>query len=114
MLGIWKDFDELESSLCLPEIVAILESARKRAYDDKVFFAKINGIDMEKSSVTKASEGLLNAVREAMGKEKEARNEVPANDITRLRGRKARETGFGIGMGLDYEVVDANGEITTG
>ena len=114
MLGIWKDFDELESSLCLPEIIAIIETSRKRAYEDKVFFAKINGIDMEKSSPSKASSGLLNAVREAMGKEKKARYELPANDITRLKGRKAREAGFGIGMGLDYEVIDANGQITSG
>jgi len=27
------------------------------------------------------------------------------NDITALQGIKAQQTGFGIGMGLDYEVV---------
>jgi hypothetical protein len=27
------------------------------------------------------------------------------NDITSLQGQKAQQYGFGIGMGLDYEVV---------
>jgi hypothetical protein len=28
------------------------------------------------------------------------------NDITSLQGVRAAQTGFGIGMGLDYEVVN--------
>lgn len=107
MLGIWSSFEELEDSISLRELYVLLEAGRKRLYDDRVFNAKIHGIQIDKpKQETGSGNSLLDAVRERLGKNKEA----PVNkDITSLRGKKARDMGFGIGFGLDYEVIDANG-----
>jgi hypothetical protein len=108
LTGCWRNFDELEDSLSLRELYEILEAFRKRVYDDRVFNAKIHGIQIDNKPKEEAHASLVEAVRERLGKEKQQKASDP-NDITRLRGRKAKEMGFGIGFGLDYEVIDGNG-----
>lgn len=50
LIGHWKNFDELESNLSLDELIALLDSVRKKDYEDKKFFAAIQGVDLEKDS----------------------------------------------------------------
>lgn len=97
LLGIWKDFHDLETSISMPELIAILESKSESDYADKKFFAAIQGVDLEKDSGrqdewTKLKDRVFNK-----GKS------VDDDDVTSLTGRKAQEAGFGIGMGLSYE-----------
>ena len=49
LLGHWKNFDELESNLSLEELNSLLEATRKKDYEDKKFFAAIQGIDLDES-----------------------------------------------------------------
>lgn len=100
LLGIWKDYNELESSLSLSELMAILASKRDLDYQEKKFLAAIQGVDLE-------------------GDDKEERGQVEwenlkarvfsggatndSNDVLALQGQNAIKAGFGIGMGLDYE-----------
>lgn len=96
LLGIWKDYNELESSISMPELMAILESKREMDYEEKKFLAAIQGVDIEKNKPKKedAWTKLKNKVFN------EGRDD---NDILSFKGAKAARAGFGIGMGLDYE-----------
>lgn len=97
-LGIWKNYDDLESSLSMPELMAILASKRELDYEEKKFFAAIQGVDLEKDSDRGQKEWEdLKARVFSGGKAKDS------NDVLSLQGQNARKAGFGIGMGLDYE-----------
>lgn len=96
LLGIWKDYEELELSLSMPELMAILESKREMDYEEKKFLAAIQGVDLDKNKNkeedpwTKLKNKVFNQGRDD-------------KDILTFKGDKARRAGFGIGMGLDYE-----------
>ncbi|QMP84190.1 tail assembly chaperone [Streptomyces phage Coruscant] len=47
MLGIWKNFDEMETNLTLAELESLLEAKREREYDEKKFMAALKGVDLE-------------------------------------------------------------------
>jgi hypothetical protein len=47
MLGIWKNFEEMETNLTLAELESLLESKRDREYEEKKFMAALKGIDLE-------------------------------------------------------------------
>lgn len=112
MTGNWRDFDELESSLSLGELFVILDAYRKKIHADRKFFAAIQGIDLDKGAAPPPQlEAMADRIRARLNKEKD---NTPANDITRLKGKAAQKAGFGIGMGLSYEVIGADGTITKG
>lgn len=96
LLGIWKDYNELESSISMPELMAILESKREMDYEEKKFLAAIQGVDLDKNKKkeedpwTKLKNKVFNQGRDD-------------KDILTFKGDKARRAGFGIGMGLEYE-----------
>ena len=50
LLGIWKDYLELEKSLSMPELMATLEISRELDYTEKKFLAAIQGVDLDKES----------------------------------------------------------------
>jgi hypothetical protein len=103
LLGIWKDYDELESNLSMPELVATLESKRELDYNERKFLAAIQGIDLDKES-GKSS----NAWEEMKARVFSGGKTNNPNDITALQGYNAQKAGFGIGMGLDYEDLTQN------
>jgi hypothetical protein len=100
LLGIWKDYEELEKSLSMPELMATLASRRELDYQEKKFLAAIQGVDLDKESGSergqKEWEDMKARVfsRGATGDSK---------DILALQGQNARQAGFGIGAGLEYE-----------
>ena len=102
LLGIWKDYEELETSLSMPELFAILEAKREDDYAHKKFLAAIQGVDLDKQ----AGKQDANAW-EAMKARVFSRGKTSdPNDITALQGYNAQKAGFGIGMGLSYERID--------
>ena len=100
LLGIWKDYEELETNLSMPELMATLESKRELDYQEKKFLAAIQGVDLEGGANSnkgqKEWEDMKARVfsRGATG---------DSNDVLSLQGQNAKKSGFGIGMGLDYE-----------
>lgn len=101
LLGIWKDYEELETSLSMPELVATLESKREIDYQEKKFLAAIQGVDLDEST------GQKDANPQSKWEEMKARvfsggAATNSNDIVSLQGPSAQKAGFGIGMGLDY------------
>jgi hypothetical protein len=98
LLGIYKDYEELESSLSLQELLAIINMRRDLDYEEKKFLASIQGIDIEKGNKKNVDPW------EAMKARVFSRGQTQdPNDITSFQGPKAAKVGFGVGMGLDYE-----------
>lgn len=97
LLGIWKDYEELEASMSMPELTATLNIKRELEYSDKKFMAAIQGVDLDKNTKKSNEWEDLKARVFSKGKAKDG------NDITALQGANAQKAGFGIGMGLAYE-----------
>ena len=96
-LGIWKNYDELESSISMPELMAIISGRRELDYEEKKFLAAIQGVDIENNEERGQKEWEdLKARVFSGGKAKDSK------DILALQGQNAVKAGFGIGMGLDY------------
>lgn len=98
-LGIWKDFDDLETSLTLQELTAILEAKRDKDYQDKKFLAALQGVDLDEQS-GKKDEDPWEAMKARVFSGGQA---TSSDDILSYQGHNANKAGFGIGMGLDYE-----------
>ncbi|NBO78063.1 MAG: hypothetical protein EBV27_00155 [Actinobacteria bacterium] len=101
LLGIWKDYEELETSLSMPEMLATLEIKRELDYSEKKFLAAIQGVDLDKQS------NKSNAWEELKARVFSKGKATDSKDIMALQGVNAQQAGFGIGMGIDYqEIVD--------
>lgn len=50
LLGHWKNFEELEENLSLPELQLILDSYREVKHRDNKFAAALKGIDLDEGS----------------------------------------------------------------
>jgi hypothetical protein len=80
LLGHWKNFDELESSLSIDELNALLEASRGKEEREMKFFAALNGVELD---------------------EEEKSEEI--KDIASLQNRMtASKEGFGIDEGLGF------------
>lgn len=100
ILGIWKDYQELEESLSMPELMVTLSSKRELDYEEKKFLAAIQGVDLD--SATNSDKGQKEwEDMKARVFSKGATSD--SNDVLSLQGQNAKKAGFGIGMGLDYE-----------
>jgi hypothetical protein len=98
LLGIWKDYEELESSLSMPELTSVLNAKREDDYNHKKFLAAIQGVDLDKQS-GRAS----NAWEDMKARVFSGGKAKTSDDIVSMQGVNAQMAGFGIGMGLDYE-----------
>lgn len=105
LLGIWKDFEELESSISMPELIAILNIKRDLDYEEKRFFAGIQGVDLEKQNGGKSGQDIW---EEKKAKFFSGGATGDPNDIVSYQGANAAKAGFGIGMGLGYENLTEN------
>jgi hypothetical protein len=99
LLGIWKDYEQLESSLSMPELLATLASKRELDYQEKKFLAAIQGVDLDKQS----GKNQANAWEEMKARVFSGNKTNDPNDIVSFQGAKAAKAGFGVGSGLGYE-----------
>jgi hypothetical protein len=100
LLGIWKDYQELELSLSMPELMATLEVSRELDYSEKKFLAAIQGVDLDKETGKSRGQKEWEDMK-ARVFSKGATSD--SNDVLALQGVNAQKVGFGIGLGLDYE-----------
>jgi hypothetical protein len=98
LLGIWKDYQELEISLSMPELLATLASKRELDYEEKKFLAAIQGVDLEGEQQKGQKEWEDMKARVFSGGATS-----DSNDVLALQGANAQKAGFGINMGLDYD-----------
>jgi hypothetical protein len=89
----------MEESISMPELIAILEAKNNQDYENRKFMAALQGVDLDSSS----SENKWEEIK-ARAFSKGATSDP--NNILALQGKAAERAGFGIGMGLDYEVIN--------
>ena len=97
-MGFWKNYSEMEESISMPELVAILEAKSAQEYEEKKFLAALQGVNIDSSS----SENKWEEMKARIFSGGATSN---PNDILALQGQAAQRAGFGIGQGLDYEVI---------
>lgn len=99
LLGMWKDYNELELSLSMAELLATLTAKNDSDYRQQKFLAAIQGIDLDEQTGTKKEDPW-----EAMKARVFSGGATSdSDDILALQGVNAAKAGFGIGMGLSYE-----------
>jgi hypothetical protein len=104
LLGIWKNFDELESSISIEELMQILSTTRELDYEEKKFSAALQGVDLDEQTGRSDDKPRGQQEWENMKARVFSRGATDnANDVLALQGQNAKRAGFGIGMGLDYE-----------
>jgi hypothetical protein len=102
ILGIWKNYDELESSISIEELMAILSAKRELDYEEKKFLAALQGVDLEEASEDGKAKG-QKEWEDMKARVFSGGATADSNDILALQGQNAKKAGFGIGMGLQYE-----------
>jgi hypothetical protein len=105
LLGIWKNFEELETSISIEELMQILVITRDLDYEEKKFSAALQGINLDNQS-GKSNSGKVRGQQEwenMKAKVFSGGATSDARDVLSLQGPKAKKAGFGIGMGLGYE-----------
>ena len=100
LLGIWKDYHELELSLSMPELMATLEISRELDYSEKKFLAAIQGVDLDKETGNARGQQEWENMKARVFSKGQTSD---SNDVLALQGVNAQKAGFGIGFGLDYE-----------
>jgi hypothetical protein len=85
--------------------MAILEQKREMDYQDKKFTASLKGIDLDEASGQK-EEDPWEAMKARVAAKASGIGNGNPNDVTALQGVRAQQAGFGIGNGLDYEVLN--------
>jgi hypothetical protein len=100
LLGIWKNYDELEENMSMVELFATLNSYRESRHEERKFLAALQGADLDKDSKKESTWEDIKARAFSGGRAKDA------NDILALSGQNAQMKGFGIGQGLSYHDSD--------
>ena len=100
ILGIWKDYQELEESLSMPELMVTLSSKRELDYEEKKFLAAIQGVDLDGANNSDRGQKEWEDMKARVFSGGATSD---SNDVLSLQGQNAKKAGFGIGMGLDYE-----------
>ena len=100
LLGIWKDYQELELNISMPELVTTIGSIRDLDYQEKKFLAAIQGVDLD--GETNKDKG-QKEWEDMKARVFSGGQTGDSNDVLSLQGVNAQKVGFGIGMGLEYE-----------
>lgn len=102
LLGIWKNFEELETSLCMAELITIISTNRELDYEEKKFLAAMQGVDLDKESGKEKGQKEWEDMKARVFSGGQASD---SKDILALQGQNAVKAGFGIGLGLEYEKI---------
>ena len=99
LLGHWSNYDELESSLSIPEIMATYKAVTDVERRKNKFLAAMQGIDLDEGSEQKNSGSSVSTVEE-----------VQARAVARMTGNKnlagAVAQGLTPEMGVDYLISE--------
>jgi hypothetical protein len=99
---VWKDYEDLENSLSMPELVSILSAKREDDHQNKKFLAAIQGIDLDGESNTDRGQKEWEDMKARVFS---GGTSTDSNDITSLQGPNAQKAGFGINNGIQYKSI---------
>ena len=100
LIGAWKNYEELEKSICMKELIEILSNKRDLDYQEKKFLAAMQGVDLDNATNPDRGQKEWEDLKARVFSRGKA---TDSKDILALQGQNAVSAGFGIGMGLDYE-----------
>lgn len=83
----------------MPELTATLAASRESQYEERKFFAAIQGIDLDGNSGGSRGQKEWEDLKSRVFSGGQASD---SDDILSLQGQNAAKAGFGIGAGLDY------------
>lgn len=86
----------------MPELTAILKSAREKEHNHNKFLAALQGVELDDSQNSEKRHSSFEDIKARVFSGGAAKS---ADDILSLQGINAQQAGFGIGMGLDYSDV---------
>ena len=98
-MGNWRNYEELEENLSMPELIQTLKSFKKQKSEDRKFAAGLKGIELnidEDEEEVQEGKTFEDIQRRALG------INASSDDILSLQGSLASNAGFGIGAGLGY------------
>ena len=95
-MGHWKNYQDLEENLSMPELIQTLKSMSKTESEKRIFLASLQGVDIRDENEGNDGPTFEDIRRRALG------INVDKDDVLSLQGEFAEETGFGIGLGLGY------------
>jgi hypothetical protein len=101
-LGIWKDYQDMEDSISMPEFTSLLVAKREQDYEQRKFLAAIQGIDLDKESGKSKGQKEWEDIKARVFSRGQTTN---SDDVVSLQGANATKSGFGIGAGLEYVSV---------
>lgn len=83
----------------MPELTAILMAKRESEFNERKFFAALQGVDLEGANSSDNKAVTFDDIKARVFSGGQAAN---SNDILSMQGINASQAGFGIGMGLEY------------
>jgi hypothetical protein len=99
LLGHWKDYDELETSLSMPELTATLKAMYSAESRKNKFMASLQGVNLDSSDSGDTS-----------GKQPSTLKDIQARAMERLSGGNEKSSsavkyGFTPDMGVAYDII---------
>lgn len=98
LTGIWKNYDELEESLSMPELLATLEASRTAKWKDYKFQAAMQGVSLPDGPGDNEARTFEEIQRDAMIRANGGEVTGGKTEITQLSGIVAEHEGFGINI----------------
>ncbi len=95
LLGNWKNYEELEESLSMPELIQTFKAMQKTEEEKRKFLASLQGVNLNEEEKTEGPT-FEDIQRRALG------INASGDDVVSLQGQLAAQQGFGIGAGLGY------------
>ena len=86
----------------MPELTYLLITKREKEYDEKKFLAAMQGVDLDKDSGASSGQKAWEDMKARVFSKGKS---TDSNDVVSLQGHNADRAGFGIGQGLEYQVV---------
>jgi hypothetical protein len=86
----------------MPELTSLLIAKREKEYDEKKFLAAMQGVDLDKENGQESGQKAWEDMKARVFSKGSSKD---SNDVTSLQGFNADKAGFGIGQGLEYQVV---------
>ena len=83
----------------MPELTSLLVAKREKEYEERKFFAAIQGIDLDSNSQGSKGQKEWEDMKSRVFSGGTAKD---SSDIVSLQGQNAARAGFGIGNGLEY------------
>ena len=86
----------------MPELIAILSAKRDEDYQQRRFFAALQGVDLDENSGGTEEKG-QKELENLKARVFTGGSAQDSNDVISLQGINSQQAGFGIGNGLEYE-----------